>query len=331
VRALAKLFMKIAIVRLSSLGDIIQTLVVVQFIRRNFPSASIDWYIDATLSEILETNNDIDNIIPLNIRNSNNILATYFSLFLFLRKSKIYDFVIDYQGLLKSSLIAKFLNSKKIYGFSFKSCREPFSSFFYDERIQIPYSENIFKRYIHLTNKTLDIDISLVDILHKDVFLHNGKNYCTNKSNIIIGYFVGASKIEKIYPHNLFVNVVNYFDYDFVLYWGNDNEHKIAKKIISGSTKNNVHISEKLSLAKLVKSISSVDIFIGGDTGVSYIAWAMNIPTITLFGPTNSSRISLPNNRNLIIDAQNINCNAKAKMSDIHPKEIIKNIKVLLS
>jgi len=57
----------------------------------------------------------------------------------------------------------------------------------------------------------------------------------------------------------------------------------------------------------------------------------MNIPTITLFGPTNSSIISLPNNRNIIIDAQNINCNAKAKMSDIHPKEIIKNIKVLLS
>ena len=324
--------MKIAIARLSSLGDIVQTLVVVQYIRRNFPSASIDWYVDASLSEILETNNDLDNIIPLNIRNSKNILVTYFSLFLFLRKSKIYDFVIDYQGLLKSALIAGFLNSKKTYGFSYKSCREAFASFFYDERIKIPYSENIYKRYIYLTNKALNINISLNDLYHKDIFLHvSGKTYVAKKSKILIGYFVGASRKDKIYPHSLFIDVMNFLDYDFVLYWGSDKEHQIAKEIISGSKRNNAYISEKLSLTKLVKAISSVDIFIGGDTGISYIAWAMNIPTITLFGPTNSSRITLPSNRNIVIDAQTVNPNINAKMSDIPPREIIKNIKVILS
>jgi len=224
------------------------------------------------------------------------------------------------------------LNAKKTFGYSYKSCREPFSSFFYDERIRISYSENIFKRYIYLTNKALNINISLDDLIQKDIFLHgSGKNHCAKKSKILIGYCVGSSRKNKIYPHNLFIDVMNYFDYDFVLYWGNDNEHQIAKKIISGSKRNNGHISEKLSLTKLVKAISSVDIFIGGDTGVSYISWAMNIPTITLFGPTNSSRITLSSNRNIAIDAKKINSNVNAKMSDIPPEEIIKNIKVLLS
>ena len=61
--------MRIAIVRLSALGDIIQSMIVLQFIKKQFPNAEIHWYVDDRFSQILHDNEDINQVISLNITN----------------------------------------------------------------------------------------------------------------------------------------------------------------------------------------------------------------------------------------------------------------------
>ena len=60
--------MKIAIVRLSAIGDIVQSMIVLQFIKKKFPDASIDWFVDNQFATLLDDCIEIDNVIELDIK-----------------------------------------------------------------------------------------------------------------------------------------------------------------------------------------------------------------------------------------------------------------------
>ena len=55
--------MKIAIVRLSALGDIFQSMIVLQFIKKKFPNAQVDWIVDESFQDALTDNLHINEII----------------------------------------------------------------------------------------------------------------------------------------------------------------------------------------------------------------------------------------------------------------------------
>ena len=57
--------MRIAIVRLSAMGDIIHSAVVLQFIKSKFPDAIIDWVVEKSMAAVLENNPNITTIIPI--------------------------------------------------------------------------------------------------------------------------------------------------------------------------------------------------------------------------------------------------------------------------
>ena len=76
-----------------------------------------------------------------------------------------------------------------------------------------------------------------------------------------------------------------------------------------------VGILPKLSLKKLAFLISQFDLVIGPDTGPTHIAWALNIPSIALYGPTPGYRNSLETEFNKIIESE----------SNVNPNKIDKN------
>ncbi|MGB3750913.1 MAG: lipopolysaccharide heptosyltransferase I, partial [Arcobacteraceae bacterium] len=59
---------KICIVKLSAMGDIIHAMVVLQFIKKAYPTAQIDWIVEEGFKAVLENNPDIDNILPINLK-----------------------------------------------------------------------------------------------------------------------------------------------------------------------------------------------------------------------------------------------------------------------
>ena len=60
--------MKICIVKLSAMGDIIHAMVALQFIKKEFPEATIDWVVESGFKGVLENNPDIDNILPISLK-----------------------------------------------------------------------------------------------------------------------------------------------------------------------------------------------------------------------------------------------------------------------
>ena len=131
--------MKIAIVKLSSLGDIVHAMVVLQFIKKHYPKSVIDWVVEKRFKGILENNPHINQIHTVNLNKvkRDQSLKLLFTEVSKARKFGQYDVVIDLQGLIKSAIITKLISSRKIVGFDKNSIRERLASYFYDQKVAI--------------------------------------------------------------------------------------------------------------------------------------------------------------------------------------------------
>ena len=123
----------------------------------------------------------------------------------------------------------------------------------------------------------------------------------------------GASFGSKIYPAKQYVQVIQELDANFVILWGSESEKLIAEKIQQIAPQ--VRIANRLTLDELKAVISQMNLVIGGDTGPTHMAWALNVPSITLFGSTPGYRNTYLTNINKIIESN----------SDVNPYKINKN------
>ena len=104
--------MKILLVKLSSLGDVVHSLPVVQDIRGAFPGARIDWVVEKSLAPLLALNPNLRRIIACEIRRWRTApLAVQtrreWRAFRAELQLDAYDAVIDLQGLTKSAVVAR--------------------------------------------------------------------------------------------------------------------------------------------------------------------------------------------------------------------------------
>jgi len=282
--------MKIAIVKLSAMGDIIHAMVALQYIKKQKPNIQIDWVVEERFSQVLENNPHIDNILTVNLK---AIKKNKIALFSEIKKIRSYaknnyDLVIDAQGLLKSAITAKLLGKNRA-GFSKTSIREGIASYFYQQKIEIPYEENAIERNIKVLCEPLGITVSQEEILEKKSFLYfeTTKNLPIEIDNYIL-LVVGASIENKIYPKEKFLEVAKRLNEKTLVIWGNASEQEVAhyleKKL------NNVMASPQLNLDQLKRVISKAKVVIGGDTGPTHMAWALNVPSVTIFGNTPEHR-----------------------------------------
>ena len=214
------------------------------------------------------------------------------------KKEGKFDYVIDLQGLLKSAAVAKLLG-KNSYGFDKFSVKEPLAALFYGHKFNCDYAQNIILRNLSLTAFALGFSFSEDEILVKQpCFSASQSKFESSKKKILIAPF--ASEPSKIYDK--FGDVIALLDDSqneiFVCFNG-EKEEKEALNLIKNSNAKTLN----LSLKELVSFISSCDLVIGNDSGVTHIAWAQNRPSITLFGNRPAERNAYATPVNLTIDA----------------------------
>ena len=104
--------MKILIVKLGSIGDIVHTLPALAAIRRAMPQAEISWVVERGAAEILRDNHFLKTLIEVDTKGlrrgplSGETLSATRRQLRRLRASP-FDLAIDFQGLLKSALVAR--------------------------------------------------------------------------------------------------------------------------------------------------------------------------------------------------------------------------------
>jgi len=286
--------MKIAIVKLSAMGDIIHAMVALQYIKEAQPNIQIDWIVEQGFKQVLEHNPHIDNILSVNLK---AIKKDKSALFKEIKRVKSYaknnyDLVIDAQGLLKSAITAKLLG-KDIAGFSKNSIREGVASYLYGRKIQIAYDANTIDRNAKVMSEPLNLNINSQMILDKKAFLfYEEENMLDEylskeKKNII--FVIGSTWESRNYPKEKFLEVANHLKENMLVAWGNDEEREKALWLEANSSY--IRALPKINLNALKAIISKSDLLIGNDTGPTHMAWGLNVPSITIFGPTPVNRV----------------------------------------
>ncbi|GAA7017102.1 lipopolysaccharide heptosyltransferase I [Helicobacter pylori] len=324
--------MKIAIVRLSALGDIIVSAVFLAAIKERFTNAQIEWFVDERFGAILEHSPYIDKLHPIALK---SILTTFnplkiFKLFKSLRAYE-YDIVIDMQGLIKSALITQMLKAPKKVGFDCTSARESLSAFFYSQKVSIAYNESVLKRNFTLLSHALNLpkkEISEGLRSRSKVFSYQDSpkidalNLNKNKPKIL--FVLETSKINKTYPIERFKELALALEnFQICLLWHASEDKATA---LYGALKNqrDVLLLPKLTLNEVKALLFKMDLIIGGDTGITHLAWALQKPSITLYGNTPMERFKLESPINVSLTG-NSNANYHKKdfsIQNIEPKKI---------
>ena len=283
--------LKIAIVKLSALGDIVHAAIVLQFIKKHCPNAHITWLVDARFASLLKDHPLIDELVILPLKES------FKKSYKIIKTLGKFDKIIDLQGLFKSAVVAKLLG-KEIYGFSKESVKEKIAARLYRHKFKIDYNENIIVRNLSLVGYALNFSFDRDEILKKSPcfeIVGKFKNE-SGKKRVLIAAF--ASEESKIYDK--FKDVIRLLDgCEIYLCYGSESEKTRAEAIISGTK---AKLLEKLSIKDMIDFIASCDLVIGNDSGLTHLAWAVNRPSITLFGNRPSHRNAYVTDKNLVVD-----------------------------
>ncbi|MDK2042480.1 lipopolysaccharide heptosyltransferase I [Aliarcobacter butzleri] len=319
---------RIAIIKLSAMGDIIHAMVALQYIKKQYPNLQIDWFVETAFAPILENNPDINQIIKLDLKSIKKDKKEIINQIKLIKKyeKNSYDLVIDAQGLIKSAIVSFFLGKNRV-GFSKNSTREKLASFFYTKRVDIAYDKNAIERNVKILSQALNFEITKDDILNKKPFLfYKNENeviyeyLSKDKKNVL--FVIGASWPSKMYSKEKFAKIINNLDENCLVTWGNETEKDIANFIANISK---AKVLPKLDLNSLKAIMSKVDLVIGNDTGPTHMAWALNTPSITLFGNTPGYRNTYITNINKIIESKSIVNPFKLDRNDFSIKEIDEN------
>jgi len=288
--------MNIAIVRLSSLGDIIFCMACLQVIRRHIPHAKITWVADSKFADILDHNPDLHQVIKMDLKSVKRdfSFAKAAAEYRKLADAGKFDVVIDLHGMIKSALIARKLG-KKTFGFARDVAKEPVATFLYDATASIDLEMNTVLRYTTLAARGLGIDFAEEELKEKEPFLFHAPEdeavskdmFRTDKKNVI--FVVGSTWESRNYPKERFVTIANALKENILIAYGNASEFETAQYIAEHSPY--ATILPKMTINQLKGAISRADLLIGGDTGPTHMAWANNVPCVVIFGPTPAHRI----------------------------------------
>lgn len=284
----------ILIIRLSSLGDIIHTLPAFAALRK-YCRGKISWAVEDKGREILECVPGIDEIINLPSRKSR-----WWSYLSGRKTSSLRQknrTALDFQGLLKSGLIAFFSRAERRLGFNRKDLREPAAAVFYTVHLP-PIQEEM-----HVIKKNLKL-LSLVGINKEELIfpleipsaarlsLREKINEIISLDNsCIILINIGAAWESKKWFTSSWIKYIEMIS-DIpgikpLILWGSDSEKKQAQAI---SDKTGAAMVPFLTLKEVLALIEKAHLIVSGDSFALQAAGALNKPVVALFGPTNPLR-----------------------------------------
>jgi len=318
--------MKIALVRLTSLGDIILAMASLQIIRRARPDCHITWVADRRFADILDHQPDIQQVIRIDLKTLKHkkpLLPELSAEYRRLVSFGSFDVIIDLHGMIKSAVIAAILGGRK-YGFSRDTRKEGLAGLFYNHTIPVALDQPAVCRYAALATRALGLDFEAADLTPPCPFLFWGTEdgaitdgfFSRERRNIL--FVPGTSAAYKNYPPERFARLANLLGENILVCHGNRQEQETAARIAELSP--NVQVLPSLTLNQLKAAVGAADLVVGGDSGPTHVAWACGVPSITLFGAT--PVCICPTERNRVITTSSRVNLRKPQTSDISVSHI---------
>ena len=310
-------FESLLVVRLSAMGDIIHTLPAAATLRQAFPHATLGWLIEERWAELLCTLRHpragrrslqrplVDRIHAVNTAewrrapfsfNTWQQMATGLSQL----RGIQYDAAIDFQGAVRSALLARWSGAPIVYGSA--QPRENVASMFYTRKVLLQtQGTHVVEQALALAGAVVSSTVVSSAMIptptaEARVELPVDRDAETKIAGFTAGgndfaiLNPGAGWGAKRWPVERYGQVAKELAKDglcsLINYGPGEEELAVAVETAGegAARKISCSISELIALTRRAR------LFIGGDTGPMHLAAALKIPVVAIFGPTNPAR-----------------------------------------
>lgn len=302
-------FNRILIIRLSAVGDVINTLPVLKALRDNFPKSLIAWVVEDRAKDILLHRPDLDKVFVFerqrwsaHLRPDKGLIRTLQETDRFIRsiRDMHFDIVLDLQGNLKSGLVTYLSKAPVRVGFN-RGISKELNHLFANYRVNLDHQHinRVEKNLMMLKQLGLPsgggtdrergqpaIHIPAEDEVPVERFLKE-----EGLANFIV-FHPGTSDFG-VYKRWSLANYASlgdrllkmHEDLNILLTWGpaeRDMVEEIAQKM---GGKKPVLACETGSLTQLAVLLKRARLFVGSDSAPLHLASFLRVPTVALFGP----------------------------------------------
>jgi heptosyltransferase I len=292
--------MRILIVKLSAVGDVVHALPVLNALRTQLPDAYIGWAVHPGAANLLEGHPQLDELIVLPRRLPQYGGLTGFRNIVGSLKGKRggWDAGIDLQGLTKSAIVTRLSGAKKRIGFAGKPSRE-LNGLFMNRRIQ-PQSDSVIQMNMELLS-----GLDLIPDTPPEAVLHTTADDDSRIDDwartaavagirfVVLDAFAGWS--SKLWPDESWIETAGLLHQQHglrpLLFHGpgeRDHAEALGARMpatVGAAVAPDTTLRQYISLLR-----KHARLVIAADTGPMHIAAALGIPTVALFGPSDSRR-----------------------------------------
>lgn len=308
--------MRVLIVKLSSMGDLVQTLPAVTDAARAIPGIRFDWAVDEAFAEVPTWHPSVERTIvsahrrwKRSLKNAwrTGELKAYWHT---LREQK-YDLVLDAQTSFKSATVARMARGLRA-GPDADSVREKGAHLFYQRRFKVAQDILAVDRWRDLFAAGLEYErpqtVPEFGLAEREWPVQ------TITDNPYIVAVTNASWPTKCLPEQSWQALIDLAaekGLDVLLPWGSPAERDAAEKITAG--RSNARVLERMTLTQLAGLLHTSQGAVCNDTGLAHISAALGKPTVTVYGPTDPKLIGATGPLSTHIVAPGYICNECGK------------------
>jgi heptosyltransferase-1 len=297
---------RIALVKLSAIGDVVHALPVATALRARRPGARLVWIVERREAAVLRGHPALDEVIEVDTRAWRRArgraavraaLAEIRALRARLRAGR-FDVAVDLQGLLKSGLITAATGAPLRLGFATRRLREPMSALFTNRRVMPPArARHVVDQYLALL-EPLGVTEPKVEFglpwsagaeARADAFF---AAFELRPRQRVVVLNPGAGRPRKRWPVERFAELAGRLARDafarVVVAWGPGEGD--AARAIAGEGRPRVTLAPPTDLDELIALLRRASVVVAGDTGPLHLAAALGTPCVALYGPTSGRR-----------------------------------------
>ena len=308
--------MRIVIVKLSSIGDVVHTLPAAALLRRALPAASLTWVVERRAAEVLKDSPAIDQVIEIDTRAwrkrllSRSTMGEVRAQLNHLRKlsglngSGNVDIAIDFQGLVKSGLVALATGASRRIGFETGDLREKASKLLLTEQVTTSTFNHVIEKNLALARAA--ITRSPTKTVAEERLTGNAHEFpiaVSPDDERIVEAAIGGQRpfaiinpgggwATKLWPLERYSELADWLSSECglksIVTFGPGEEtlaQAVASNAVSGAAR-----PLASTLKQFVALARRAALFVGGDTGPLHLAAASGTPIVGLYGPTSPGR-----------------------------------------
>lgn len=293
--------LKILLVKLSSLGDVVHTLPVVQDILAAHPGAQIDWVVEKSFAPLLTplVGMGLRRVIPCEIRRWRKSFWTAatraeWRAFKQELQAESYDAVIDLQGLTKSAVVA-WLARLSASGRRYALANQTEGSGYEAPTRWLADVAIPMQPHIHAVQRSRELCARALGYMLPPALDYGLKVALAQKVRVlsapeIIAFVHGTSRADKQWPLENWVALgrqLNALGYHIALPHGNAEELVTSQLLAAALNGKNREaqaiVWPRLQLDALTRELAPCAGVIGVDSGLSHIAVALDLPHVQIY------------------------------------------------